>query len=57
MTVIAYAYQADGKLAAFEMPEGLSNAEVIDAVKTELGAERAMLLVHDAVKNPEKEAA
>jgi hypothetical protein len=57
MTVIAYAHNRDGTLAAFEMPEGLSNEQVIDAVKSELGAERAMLLVHDASKNPEKETA
>ena len=61
MSYVAYARQKDGKLAAFEVPSDLSIPDVIKAVKSELGVERAMVLVHDADKTPrppsEKEAA
>ena len=61
MSYVAYARQKDGKLAAFEVPSDLSIPEVIEAVKSELGVERALVLVHDADKAPrppiEKEAA
>lgn len=56
MSIVAYAHQKDGKLAAFEVPTTLSIPDVIAAVKTELGVDRALVLVHDA-KNNEKEAA
>ena len=57
MSNIVYAHQKDGKLAAFEMPAGLSIPDVIVAVKDELGVDRALVLVHDADKKQEKEAA
>ena len=57
MSNVAYAHQKDGKLAAFEVPAGLSIPDVINAVKGELGVERALVLVHDSGKDREKEAA
>jgi hypothetical protein len=54
---VAYAHQKDGKLAAFEVPGDLSIPDVISAVKSELGVERALVLVHDSDKDREKEAA
>lgn len=57
MSNVAYAHQKDGKLAAFEVPAGLSIPDVIEAVKGELGVDRALVLVHDADKDCEKEAA
>lgn len=57
MSNVAYAHQKDGKLAAFEVPAGLSIPDVIVAVKDELGVDRALVLVHDTDKNQEKEAA
>lgn len=57
MSNVAYAHQKDGKLAAFEVPAGLSIPDVIEAVKGELGVERALVLVHDSDKDREKEAA
>ena len=57
MSIVAYAHQKDGKLAAFEVPAGLSIPDVIDAVKGELGVERALVLAHDSDKDREKEAA
>ena len=57
MSIVAYTHQKDGKLAAFEVPSDLSIPDVITAVKSELGAERALVLVHDSDRNNEKEAA
>lgn len=57
MSNVAYAHQKDGKLAAFEVPGDLSIPDVINAVKSELGVERALVLVHDSDKDREKEAA
>ena len=57
MSIVAYAHQKDGKLAAFEVPTTLSIPDVIAAVKTELGVDRALVLVHDSDKDREKEAA
>jgi len=57
MSNVAYAHQKDGKLAAFEVPAGLSIPDVIVAVKDELGVDRALVFVHDTDKNQEKEAA
>ena len=45
MTIVAYARQKDGRLAAYQVPSGMDNSDVINAVKQELGAERALLLV------------
>lgn len=57
MAVAVYAHQRDGKLAAFLVPGDLSYGEVISAVKSELGVERALVLAYDAEKNLPKEAA
>lgn len=57
MSHAVYAHSKEGKLVAFEVPDGLSNADVIEAVKEELGVLRALVLVYDADKNPDKEAA
>lgn len=45
MTVAVYARQKDGRLAVYQVPDGMDNADVINAVKQELGVERALLLV------------
>lgn len=45
MSIVAYARKQDGRLAAYKVPSDLKYGDVIDAVKKELGVERAMVLV------------
>lgn len=53
---VAYARQKDGRLAAYQVPANLPPSEIIDAVKSELGVNRALVLICPS-KEEEKEAA